>query len=144
MKSNAAPLIVILVGTTLLAIPSSFVTFLLFIDPGGSPRFLNESMSSYLIALSLTGFGLYFGYILTAFSGRHNFWFWTISALYNLVIASCSSVALLSTMFTERFFISESTLFWLVFTGYLFFVTWASIQYAKGARRLARLKKSLL
>lgn len=80
-KPNIVPLIVMTIGTTLMAVPGLIGTLMLIdTNTGAAPR---ENFANVLLAISLAGFVLYFGYILTLIFRRYNFLFWLFSALYN-------------------------------------------------------------
>ena len=76
------PLILILIGTTLLAIPAALGTFALF--DTSSSNGINHSDAPFLLWISLAGFFLYASYILMAIFRRHFAVVWFFSTLYNL------------------------------------------------------------
>ena len=80
------PLILILIGTTILAIPAALGTLVLFDDSsfGGSPKGAGGEL---LIYISIAGFVLFAGYILTAIFKKHSSLLWLGSTLYNLAVS---------------------------------------------------------
>ncbi|HEX9963015.1 MAG TPA: hypothetical protein VGB00_18930 [Pyrinomonadaceae bacterium] len=92
MNIKTAPrklhLILILTGTSLLALPAAFGTFAL-LDTSASGLSANEPIGKYLLAISVTGFVLFSGYILTAVFNRYNPVLWLLSLLYNGALSLC-------------------------------------------------------
>ncbi len=84
------PLILILIGTTILAFPAAFGTIALF-DTSPSGINVEDSSGQILFCISVGGFGLYAGYILTAIFRRHSSVFWFCSMLYNFGL-SCGYI----------------------------------------------------
>jgi hypothetical protein len=87
IKPKKYPLIIILIGTSILAVPAALGTFALFDNStfGAS----NNNLSWTLILISVTGFLLFAGYILTAIFNRHYSLLWFCSFLYNLGLSGC-------------------------------------------------------
>lgn len=81
------PLTIILIGTTLLAIPAAFGTFALFDTSLHAPG--DNVWISILFWVSISGFVLFAGYILTAVFRRYNSIFWLYSLIYNLGLSCC-------------------------------------------------------
>lgn len=81
------PLTLILIGTTLLAIPAAFGTIALF--DTSSPGASGDFPVNILLWVSISGFVLFAGYILTAVFRRHNSIFWLCSLIYNLGLSCC-------------------------------------------------------
>ena len=75
------PLILILIGTTLLAIPAALGTFALF-DTSTSSG-ISHKDAPFLLWISFAGFFLYASYILMAIFRRHFAVLWFLSMLYN-------------------------------------------------------------
>lgn len=83
------PLFFILAGTTLLAAPAALGTFAL-LDPTGSYNLDTEhTLSRSLLAISITGFVLFSGYILTAIFNHYNPVLWLLSLVYNAALSLC-------------------------------------------------------
>jgi hypothetical protein len=85
-QPNNIPLILILIGTTFLAFPAALGTFALF-DTSGSGIHVSETPGLALFGISIAGFLLYAGYILTSLCRRHSSLFWFFSMLYNLALS---------------------------------------------------------
>lgn len=86
------PLVLILIGTTILAIPAAYGTFALFDgSPGAGANsiFVKDWLGKLLFFVSVSGFALFAGYILTAIFRRHSRIFWLCSALYNFGLSCC-------------------------------------------------------
>jgi hypothetical protein len=81
-KPRLFPLVLILIGTTILALPAAYGTFILLADTFSSSR-SNWSLN-FLILIPLAGFMLFAGYILTAIRQNHKVILWLGSMLYNL------------------------------------------------------------
>lgn len=82
------PLILILIGTTILAFPAAFGTVALF-DTSPSYIGVKELPGQILFCISVGGFLLFAGYILTAIFRRHSSIFWFCSMLYNFGLSGC-------------------------------------------------------
>ncbi len=85
------PLILILIGTTLLAIPAAIGTIALLDTSSSSFAGVKDLPGQILFCISVGGFGLYAGYILTAIFRRHSSVFWFCSMLYNFGL-SCGYI----------------------------------------------------
>ena len=131
------PLILIVIGTTLLAIPSSYGTLLLLIDQLSFQHGIGSVAKSpeYLAcsAASVFGFLLLFGYYWTLFTKRHFVLFWAASAVFNLMIA----LIVLIFAFEPLLSIELQPLF--LFPVWVLFVAASSIYYALTARRQFKL-----
>ena len=90
------PLIIILIGTTLLAFPAAFGTLALFESSSSSGPGMNDWAGQTLFCISVGGFGLFAGYILTAIFNRHYSIFWLSSTLYNFGLSCCYGYSLLA------------------------------------------------
>lgn len=82
------PLILILIGTTILAFPAAVGTIALFDEFSPGVGTMNSS-GQILFCISVGGFLLFAGYILTALLRRHNCVFWFCSMLYNFGLSGC-------------------------------------------------------
>jgi hypothetical protein len=81
------PLTIILIGTTLLAIPAAFGTIALF--DTSSPGTSKDVPVNILFWVSISGFVLFSGYILTAVFRQYSCIFWLCSLIYNLGLSCC-------------------------------------------------------
>ncbi len=88
-QPNNIPLIVLLIGTTILAIPAVFGTFALLETSSGPGISLNDFPGKILFLISIGGFLLFAGYILTACFRRHSSIFWFFSMFYNFALGGC-------------------------------------------------------
>lgn len=82
-------LTLILIGTTLLAIPTAIGLYFLHNETSGLKLKTEDSARLLLLLIPVGGFLLYAGYILTAVFRRHNSIFWCLSMVYNLLL-SCA------------------------------------------------------
>lgn len=82
-------LTLILIGTTILAIPSAIGLFYLYKETSGLELKTEDSAWLLLLLIPLAGFLLYAGYILTAVFRRHSSIFWCLSMVYNFLL-SCA------------------------------------------------------
>lgn len=93
MNIETAPkklhLILILIGTTILAAPAALGTFALLDPTGGSQIDTEHILARSLLAISITGFVLFAGYILTAIFRHYNPVLWLLSLLYNGALSLC-------------------------------------------------------
>lgn len=128
------PLILILIGTTLLAIPAAFGTLALF-DTSSVGIGVDEPSGQILFCISLSGFALHAGYILTTVFKRHNAVFWLCSAIYNFGLSCCyqyfflaelnsslifGAADIFSVWLNPAFLISLWTIFVTIASGYYF------------------------
>ena len=88
-QPNNTSLILILIGTTILAIPALPGTFALLDTSSSYGINLNDFSGKILFLISISGFLLFAGYILTAIFRWHSRIFWSFSMLYNLALSSC-------------------------------------------------------
>jgi hypothetical protein len=87
-KPNLLPLIFIIIGSCLLALPGAYGAIFLFAFAGEGAR---SNPLSLLIPLpAIIGFGLLFGYIWTAVTKRFVGWLWMVSFLFNLIVSLLS------------------------------------------------------
>jgi hypothetical protein len=86
IKAKMLPLIVMTLGTILLAIPTTILILDTFKIRTG-PDLSNEN-AAFLLLLTLSGLALLLGYLWTLVSRRFSLVFWLFSALYNLVLTS--------------------------------------------------------
>jgi hypothetical protein len=142
MNTQTAPrklhLILILIGTSLLAIPAALGTFALF-DTTATGLNANDPIGKYLLAISVTGFVLFSGYILTAVFNHYNPVLWLLSLLYNGALSLCYlgfvGWALLECMFApEGIFAFLNSGSWLL-PMWTIYVTLASGYYLKHSFR---------
>lgn len=84
IKAKMLPLIVMTLGTVLLAIPTTILMLDTFKIHSG-PDLSNEN-AAFLLLLTLSGLVLLLGYFWTLVSRRFSVVFWLFSALYNLVL----------------------------------------------------------
>jgi hypothetical protein len=130
-KPNLLPMIFIIIGSCLLALPGAYGAFFLFIFAGEG---LNGNPLYLLIPLpAIIGFALLFGYIWTAVTKRFVAWLWAISFLFNLIVSLVSGLAMFYYFTEERVFAGYPILF-ILFTGWTIFVTVASGYYFGKAR----------
>lgn len=81
-------LVLILIGTSIFAVPAAFGTVALFDNsPGGVG--VEDSSGMFLLCLSISGFLLFAGYILTAIFRRYYSVFWLFSMIYNIGLSCC-------------------------------------------------------
>ena len=88
-----SPLIIILIGTSLLAIPAALGTFALFDTSSPASINVENFLGTALFTISICGFFLFAGYIFTAIFRQHNRIFWLCSAIYNFCISAFYVVA---------------------------------------------------
>jgi hypothetical protein len=128
-QPNIVPLILMIMGTCLLAIPSTMGTLALLFDGSSSSPGVRGNGRMFLLILSLAGFGLLLGYFLTLIFRRYIFIFWLCSGLYNLAL-SCLSGYIVAVEILPRIHGLYSDLPWLLlFIGWLFFMTISSGYY---------------
>jgi FtsH-binding integral membrane protein len=143
MKIETAPrklhLILILIGTSILAIPAALGTYALLDMSSNSQWDADKSLSKALVAISILGFALFSGYILTAIFNRYNPALWLSSMIYNAALSLCylgfigSSVAAESFSFQAVYgFLTSGAWLLPVWTIY---VTVASGYYLKHSFR---------
>jgi len=99
MKQNPFPnknlLVIVTIGSTLLAIPGAFGG--LFLVSAGFKELSDFGIFGLLIALPpVIGFSLLFGYYWTLFSHRIVKWFWIASFVFNLILTLSSVIFLFS------------------------------------------------
>jgi hypothetical protein len=88
-SSKMLPLILILIGTALLAIPAAVGTVALLDTSSSQYPGVRNTSGQFLFCISIVGFMLFAGYILTAIFRRHNRIFWFCSMIYNLALSCC-------------------------------------------------------
>ena len=124
-------LTLILIGTTILAIPVA--TGLLFLYNETLDLNLKSENSAWLLLLliPITGFLLYAGYILTAVFRRHNSIFWCLSMVFNFLLSAVYWFALVfgdgRSLPKPGFSLFENPL--LLLPIWTSFVTYASAYY---------------
>lgn len=134
-KPNFVPLVLIVVLTSLLAIPSAIGTFVLFDKNSGGASFDNAT-TNQLIVVSLAGFALLFGYYATALTKKFSAVFWICSFLYNLVLGVVYVYFLaMSVSDVLKYSNFPEILFPFLFTSWIWFVAAASLYYARCARQ---------
>jgi hypothetical protein len=126
MKNNHTitkiPLIIIVIGTILLALPASLGSLYIF---GG---LFNHTFNPAIVGMAavvVLGYGLLIGYIYTLITMRYFAIFWTISMLYNLGMAIVSGYYIFSAFGRS----STDTLIFLLFPLWTLFVSVASGYY---------------
>ena len=98
IKPKKYPLNIILIGTTILAVPAAFGTFaLLDNSSSGTP---DGYIAEILLLTSIIGFLLFAGYILTAIFQKHTSILWFCSTLYNLALC-CAYAAIFFGLYTQ-------------------------------------------
>lgn len=144
-KPRKFPLILILIGTTILAVPAAFGTFVLLDQSRTTSLNIADSSGKTLFCISIVGFALFAGYILTAIFRRHSRVFWLCSALYNFALLSCYLYFLLAEAQISPVFFGKairgilenpvSFFSFLLLPVWLIFVTVSSIYYFNFSRR---------
>ncbi|HEX8738079.1 MAG TPA: hypothetical protein VF721_22285 [Pyrinomonadaceae bacterium] len=135
MKDNSQPrllpLILIIVGSLLLALPGAYGAFFLFFFAAEGGK---ENPLYLLIPLpAVIGFALLFGYIWTAITKRFVAWLWAISFLFNLIVSVTSGLAMFYYL-TETRHIAGYEILFVLFIVWTIFVTAASGYYFGKAR----------
>jgi hypothetical protein len=142
MNLQTAPrkihLILILIGTSLLALPAALGTFAL-LDTSASGLSANEPIGKYLLAISIAGFAIFSGYILTAIFNRYNPVLWLLSLLYNGALSLCY-LGFIGWALVESMFAPEGIITFLFSGSWLLpmwtiYVTIASGYYLKHSFR---------
>lgn len=149
-KPRKFPLILILIGTTILAIPAAFGTAVLLDFSATNSVNVEDASGKFLFCLSLAGFALFAGYILTAIFRRHNCVFWLCSGLYNFALLGCYSYFLLAEAQLSPDFFGKALLgvlenplsffSFLLLPLWLIFVTVSSAYYFKFALRAKKIE----
>jgi len=130
-KPNLLPLIFIIIGSCLLALPGAYGAFFLFMFAGEGGK---ENPLYLLIPLpAVIGFALLFGYIWTAVTRRFVAWLWAISFLFNLIVSGISGLAMFYYL-TETRNIEGYEILLVLFAVWTIFVTAASGYYFGKAR----------
>jgi hypothetical protein len=128
-QPNTVPLILMIIGTCLLAIPSALGTWVLLLDDSSGNPGVRGNERMFLLILSLAGFGLLLGYFLTLIFRRYIFIFWLCSGLYNLALTCLSGYFVAIEVLPEIHGHYADLLWFLLFIGWLFFMTLASGYY---------------
>lgn len=138
------PLIIILIGTSLLAIPAALGTFAL-IEDSSTGLYAENFLGNALFLISICGFILFAGYILTAIFQKHSKIFWLCSAVYNFCISAFYGFFIIFVMsdsanlsLREVAFSILNPIFLLSF--WTIFVTISSFYYFKFALRTPKTK----
>jgi len=130
-KPNFLPLVFIIIGSCLLALPGIYGAFFLFVfafeDSG------RLSLSLLLPLPPLIGFSLLFGYIWTVVTKRLIGWLWSISFFFNLIISIISGLGIFYYFMETSQFDGYPILF-ILFTGWTIFVSVASAYYFRLSR----------
>ena len=130
-KPNLLPLLFIIAGSSLLALPGVYGAFFLFMfafEEGA------RNPATLLLPLPpVIGFSLLFGYIWTSVTKRFAGWLWAASFLFNLIITIISLVAM-TYVFMEGPKHDTSPIFFFLFAGWTTFVTVASAHYFRLSR----------
>ena len=136
---NLVPLILILTGSAILAIPGAgggIFLFIAAIDAISKPFKSNGDPNLLALLLPLPviiGFLLLGGYIWTAAKKRFVKWFWLISAGFNLLITLLCAGFLFKMVYENLKPLSTNDLpkiIFLLFPLWTLFVTIASVKYA--------------
>lgn len=136
---NLVPLILILTGSIILAIPGAgggIFLFIAAIDAITKPFNYNGDSNLYMLLFPVPvviGFLLLGGYIWTMVKKRFVKWFWLISAGFNLLITLLSGGFLVKMFYENLKPLSLDDLpkvLFLLFPIWTLFVTIASIKYA--------------
>lgn len=130
------PLNIILIGTSLLAIPAAFGTYALIEDPFLTDFKVENFTGKELFLISICGFLLFAGYILTAVFQKHSRIFWFCSAIYNLCISTFYVLVAIYGLFFADKFTSGNIIVWIFSPAVLLpfwtiFVTISSFYYFK-------------
>ena len=80
------PLVFIVIGSSLLAIPGAYGAIFLFII--AAEGFSKNILSPALPLPALIGFALLFGYVWTIIRKRFIGWFWIASLIFNAIITA--------------------------------------------------------
>ncbi len=140
------PLILILIGTTILAFPAAIGTVALF-DTSSTFTGVKDLSGQILFCISVGGFGLFAGYILTAIFQRHSSIFWFCSMFYNFGLSCCYIYIFLTELtasparLNETIFNAWRNPFFLILL-WTIFVTIASGYYFRFAIRPKKLNLS--
>ncbi len=132
-------LVLILIGTSILAIPAAIGTFALF-DNSPMSANIKEYPRTFLLCLSIGGFLLFTGYILTAIFRRYYSIFWLISMIYNVGLSCCYIFLFLAdaeispASIYDAFYDAVAKMY-ILFPAWTMFVAVASGYYFKFALR---------
>ncbi|HEX8247529.1 MAG TPA: hypothetical protein VF599_05050 [Pyrinomonadaceae bacterium] len=130
-KPNMAPLLFIIAGSCLLALPGIYGAFFLFMFAfEGGPT---NPLALLLPLPPVIGFLLLFGYIWTAVTKRFVGWLWAISFFFNLIVSATSALALVYFFMETRQTTGYEILF-ILFIGWTIFVTAVSGRYFAQSR----------
>jgi hypothetical protein len=128
-QPNLLPLILITIGSTLLAVPGAFGSMFLFMFAAEGVKSANPA--SLLIPLpAVIGFGLLFGYYWTLVKKRHIGWFWMVSLIFNGLISKLCLLGVAYALYESGFKSPGESLFAL-FPLWTLFVAFASGYYFK-------------
>jgi hypothetical protein len=130
-KPSLLPLLFIIAGSCLLALPGIYGAFFLFMfaaEEGG------RNVSALLLPLPpVIGFSLLFGYIWTAVTKRFVGWLWAVSFFFNLIVSATDALAMFY-YFKETHQIAGYEILFILFIGWTIFVTIASGYYFRLSR----------
>ncbi len=132
-------LVLILIGTSILAVPGAFGTAALF-DTSPIGVSVRDYPGKFLLCLSISGFLLFAGYILTAIFRHYYSVFWLFSMMYNVGLSCCCVYFLLGdvqvspTSLYDAFYDATVNLYFL-FPAWTMFVAVGSGYYFKFALR---------
>lgn len=93
-QPSSLPLIIILIGTTILAVPAIIINYLFIEAANSKSSDAGNALTAALLCVTVFGFILFAGYILTAVFRRHNPVLWFFSMIFNLILCACYSLAL--------------------------------------------------
>ena len=87
-QPNPLPLNIILIGTSILVLPAVYITFLMSGESDGKHADSLNLLSGAILGVTIFGFILFGGYILTAVYRRHSRVFWFFSMIFNLILSA--------------------------------------------------------
>lgn len=133
MKQNKEisllPLIFIIIGSSLLALPGIYGSiFLVYFAFEGLKSF--NFLTLLLPVPALVGFALLFGYYHAIFRKKFVFAFWLSSAIYNFILAALSFFGCVY-LFSDKTIEIYWSLFYFTFPIWTSFVAISSVYYLK-------------
>jgi hypothetical protein len=134
-QPNRIPLILILIGTTILAIPGAFGTYILAGASPGDGFIFDNVIVKVLLTVAIAGFVLFAGYIQSAVSRSYNSTFWLCSMIYNLGLSVVYWAFLFYALFSspQSFLDDAKSSLILLVPAWTVFVTGASGYYYRFA-----------
>lgn len=130
IKPSLIPLVLMIIGSSLLAVPAVML-ILAFFDLSNLKEF-EKSATNVVLIICLCGFALLFGYIFTVFTRRFGLIFWSFSTLYNLGLTVIYTLGFFgsSLVALHRNPDPNATIYYVLFLGWMFFMTAGSGYYA--------------